>query len=66
MSSGLDGTKIWSLNKNDYFNNKCIKYFNEAQSGWNESVCKDKIIVQGNIENSLRVISIINMEVLLF
>ena len=62
ISSGLDGTKFWNLNKNEnnYDNIKCIKYFEEAKCGWNRGLCRldeDRIIVGGD---SLKIISILN------
>ena len=63
ISSGLDGTKFWNLNKNEinYNNIYLIKNFEETCCGWYNSICRideDRIIIQGNNQNSLKVISI--------
>ena len=60
-------SNFWSLKKNDYFNIKCLKYSEEVQCGWYSQLCRldeDRIIIIGNNENSLKVISISNMEII--
>ena len=65
ISSGYDGTKFWNLNKKEinYNNIYLIKHFEETCCGWYNSICRideDRIIIQGNNQNSLKVISISN------
>ncbi len=65
ISSGYDGTKLWDLN--DYNNIKCVKYFKETWCGNHCGLCKldeDKIIVQGNTNDYLNVISIKNKKII--
>ena len=65
ISSGKDGTKFWDLN--DINNIDCIKYFKDTYSGWNGTLCRldeDRIIVQGDFQNSLKVISILNLNII--
>ena len=65
ISSGLDGTKFWDLNEINNIN--CIKYFEDTFSGWNGSLCRldeDRIIVEGNKIDSLKVISILNLKII--
>ena len=62
ISSGLDGTKFWNLNKNknNYNNINCIKYFEDVECGSRNALCRldeDRIIVG---YNSLKIISILN------
>ncbi len=65
ISAGEDGTKIWDfneINKKNYLN-----YFNETFSGWHGGLCKldeDRIIVQGNNINTLKVISLLNKKII--
>jgi len=63
ISSGLDGTKFWNLNKNEinYNNINCIKYFEDIYCYNNNGLCRldeDRIIIGG--DNSLKIISISN------
>ena len=65
ISSGFDGTKFWNLNKKqiNYNNIYLIKHFEETWCGWYDSICRideDRIIIQGNNQNSLKIISISN------
>ena len=65
ISSGNDGTKFWNLNEINNIN--CIKYFEDTYSGWHSSLCRldeDRIIVQGDFQNSLKVISISNLNII--
>ena len=65
ISSGGDGTKFWDLN--NYNNINCIKHFKETWCGWHGGLCKldeDRIIVKGNKKNSLKVISILNLNII--
>jgi len=68
ISSGLDGTKFWKLNKNEinYNNINCIKFFKEVICISKEGLCRldeNKIIVGG--EYSLKIISILNKEIMI-
>ncbi len=65
ISSGLDGTKFWNLNEINNIN--CIKHFEDTFSGWHGSLCRldeDRIIVQGKVTTSLKVISILNLRII--
>ena len=65
ISSGNDGTKFWDLNEIN--NIKCIKYFEDTFCGWHGSLCRldeDRIIVQDKETNSLKVISILNKNII--
>ena len=65
ISSGLDGTKFWNLNKNEINYNyiNCIKYIKEAECYWNKGLCinEDRIIVAGD---SIKIISILNKNII--
>jgi len=60
ISSGEDGTKLWNF---DNINNKnYLIYFKDTFSGWHGGICRldeDRIIVQGNNINLLKVISLL-------
>ena len=63
ISSGFDGTKLWYYNEINNIN--LIQKFKETYCGWNQGLCRlnhDIIIVNGNINNSLKLISISKKE----
>ena len=65
ISSGEDGTKFWDLNEINNIN--CIKYFEDTYSGWHGGLCRldeDRIIVKGNETTSLKVISLLNLNII--
>ena len=65
ITSGADGTKFWNLNEINNIN--CIKYFEDTYSGWHGGICRldeDRIIAQGYYQNSLKVISILNLKII--
>ena len=65
ISSGGDGTKFCDLN--NYNNINCIKDFKETWCGWHGGLCKldeDRIIVMNNKPNSLKVISILKLNII--
>ena len=62
VSSGLDGTKLWNLN-----NLNCIKYFNDVKCLKNNTldiIDDDKIIVGGNYDHLMKVISISEKQII--
>ena len=65
ISSGLDGTKFWDLCEIN--NNNYIIYFDKTICGWNRGLCRldeDRIIAKGNGINTLKIISILNLEII--
>ena len=63
VSCGMDGTRLWNINIDDINsqNINCIKDFKETNCKWYGGLCRldeDRLIIQGNIENTLKVISI--------
>ena len=65
ISSGEDGTKFWDLNEINNIN--CIKYFEDTFSGWHGGICRldeDRIIVKNMKIHSLKVISILNLNII--
>ena len=66
ISSGLDGTKFWNLNKyeTNYNNIKCIKEFSDIKCYSKEAICRfddDKIIIGGD---TIKVISILDKKII--
>ncbi len=67
ISSGNDGTKLWDLNKDDYIDINCIKHFENTSSGSNKALCRlndDNIIIGGNIDGIMKIISISKKEII--
>ncbi len=61
ISSGWDGTKLWSLNINEINNIKLIRYFEETYCEWHSQLCRineDIIIITGKHVKKLKLISI--------
>ena len=50
ISSGVDGTKFWDLDKDNYNDINCITYIKDTLCGCHNALCKldeDKTIVGG-------------------